>query len=611
MDVSPVYSDLYSAIIRSLKSPSFHTFPLYEYSLLNEPINWNDPYEVRFMPEYSHSPKRIRAKSLSVYNMIRTAWILILLTIVVLLSACKDQDIQELRVTDLQQARISALKQYPNLRVLDLRGIDATGDTVDALSKDMPNVHILWRIKIGSDTFDNTVSSITLPENTTASDLNQLVYFDSLINVDGSNCALTKTLLEAASGYPEIAFTWNFAGQMIDETTTSLDLTGKTIDSAEALSQILRSHPRITTVLLTNADISNPSLSALYADHGSDKLERFVSIAGREESCWVNSLNLSGTSIEEAPAILAALSQFPLLKTVDLSGQPFSFELMDSFLKQYPDIQFDFSFQLFSKDISTQTESLDLSKHPFTTTAEVTAILQYLPNLKEVNMCDCGLTDAQMEELISTFPNTKFVWFIRIGGWKIRTDITAFSKGQRQKFRNGMGEFLGDGKTNFYSEDLTPLKYCKDLVFLDLGHGNRITDLSILENFPKLRGLVLSMNKITDITPIGQLKELESLEIYQNYITDVSPLAQLPKLKYLNLCRNSFVDVTPLMGMKQLKLLWMVHNDQIPSESKLALSEALPDCEVRFYGYSCGSEGWRENEVYKEYQRAFNLPTKP
>lgn len=563
------------------------------------------------MSRHSVNSRRIRAQSLSVHRITRTAWILFLLAIVALLSACKDESVHELRITNLQQVRLSSLKQYPNLSVLDLREVDVTEEYVDALSKDIPNCNILWRVQIGSGQFDNSVSRLTLPANTPSADLERLVYFDSLTNVDATNCTPTKSLLDAASTYPKISFIWSIAGVLIDDATTSLDFSGKTIDSPEALSVILNTHPQITNVSLTNAIVSNETLASLSVEHGDAKLVRMVSIAAREESCWAESLNLSGTTAAEAPAIMDALAQFPLLKTVDLTGQPFSFEGMDSFRSTYPTVQFNFSFQVFSKDVSTQTESLDLSNHPFSTTAEVIAILQYLPTLKEVNMCNCGLTDIQMEELISAFPNTKFIWFIRIGGWKIRTDITAFSKGQRKKFREGMGEFLGDGKTNFHSEDLTPLKYCKDLVFLDLGHGNQITDLSILENFPKLRGLVLSMNRISDITPIAQLKELESLEIYQNYITDVSPLAKLPKLRYLNLCRNSFVDVTPLMSMKQLKLLWMVHNDQIPSESKIALSEALPDCEVRFYGYSCGSEGWRENEIYKEYQRAYNLPTKP
>ena len=563
------------------------------------------------MSKYLPASRHSCTKSMTVYTTVRTVWLLLLLVIAVFLSACQDKDVYELQVTDLKQVRMSTLKLYPNLRVLDLREVDVTEEYVRDLSKDLPNCKILWLVPIASGKFDNSVPSLTLPADTTAADLAKLAYFDSLETVDATNCAITQSLLDAASPYPDISFTWSIAGQLIDDSTTSLDFSGQTIDSPEALSLILQTHPNITSVTLTDAIISNASLSALYQDHGNAELVRMVPIAGRVESCWAESLDLTGTAVTEATAILDALAQFPLLKTVDLSGQPFGMEDMDSFRSRYPDIQFDFSFQLFSKDVSTRTESLDLSKHPFTTTAEVIAILQYLPNLKEVNMCDCGLTDAQMEELNSTFPDTKFVWYIRIGGWKIRTDITAFSKGQRKKFRNGMGEFLGDGKTNFYSADLEPLKYCKDLIFLDLGHGNQITDLSILENFPKLRGLVLSMNKITDITPIAQCKELESLEIYQNYITDVSPLAALPKLRYLNLCRNSFTDVTPLMGMKQLELLWMVHNDQISSEDKIALAEALPDCEVRYYGYSCGSEGWRENEVYKEYQRAFNLPTKP
>lgn len=543
-------------------------------------------------------------------RFLRFALVLIFLSIDGFLFSCADRSVGELRLTDLRQARVSALRRYPNLRLLDLRETAATEELVLDLSAGLPDCDILWLVPIGNDLFDNSVSSLTLPAGTTAADISKLVYFDSLKQVDATSCTVTEPLLDAAASFPEVSFVWNVAGVSVYDDTVTLDFSGKTIDDPAQLILILESHPRIVTVELTRAVIRNEALVSLYARHGGAELIRTVSIAGREESCWIESLNLSGISAAEASSYLDALAQFPLLKAVDLTGQPFSFSDMDALITAYPDIEFYFSFQVFSEDVSTNTESLDLSGIPLKNTAEIISILRYLPRLKEVNLCDCGLTDAQMDELIAAFPETKFIWYIRIGGWKIRTDITAFSKGQRRKFPDGMGEFLDDGKTNFSSEDLEPLKYCSDLIFLDLGHGSWITDLSILYHFPKLRGLILSMNKITDITPISSLKELESLEIYQNYITDVSPLSGLTKLKYLNMSVNSIDDVTPLTGMKQLRKLWLVRND-IPAEARDALVDALPECEICFWSWGSGTGGWRDNELYFEYQKAFNLPTKP
>ena len=256
----------------------------------------------------------------------------------------------------------------------------------------------------------------------------------------------------------------------------------------------------------------------------------------------------------------------------------------------------------------TDASELDLSGIPFSSPQEVSEQLALLPNLEKVEMCNCGLSNEQMETLLAAFPDVKFVWMIQVGAWTIRTDITAFSKGQRGAFPNGMGRFTGEGKTNFHSEDLEPLKYCRDLVFLDLGHGNRITDLSILSHFPKLRGLILSMNKITDLSPVAELKELECLEIYQNYVEDLSPLEKLPKLRYLNCSRNSFKDITPLLNMKQLEMLWLINTGQVTEDLREQLAEALPGCKICYYGNSSASSGWKDNGLYVEYQKAYGLP---
>ena len=82
----------------------------------------------------------------------------------------------------------------------------------------------------------------------------------------------------------------------------------------------------------------------------------------------------------------------------------------------------------------------------------------------------------------------------------------------------------GDPSDPVHSEnDFSILKYCKNLMALDVGH-NIIRDVSFLYDLPKLRVLILACNCITDITPVGSLKDLEYLEIFWNQIGDISPL---------------------------------------------------------------------------------------
>jgi hypothetical protein len=213
-----------------------------------------------------------------------------------------------------------------------------------------------------------------------------------------------------------------------------------------------------------------------------------------------------------------------------------------------------------------------------------------------------------MEQLISAFPKVKFVWMIQVGAWEMRTDITAFSKGNRKVFPNNMGRFVDEKKANLHDEDIVPLKYCTDLVFLDLGHGNRITDLTPLSGLTKLRALIVSMNKIEDISPLMSLTNLECLEIYQNPITDISPVTALPKLRYLNCSSTLFSDITPLLGLKNLEMLWFVSVKHVTKEQRDQLVAALPDCKMCFKASSSGEGGWTGNGLYQEYQIAYGLP---
>jgi hypothetical protein len=218
-----------------------------------------------------------------------------------------------------------------------------------------------------------------------------------------------------------------------------------------------------------------------------------------------------------------------------------------------------------------------------------------------------------MEQLIAAYPNVKFVWLIRVGAWELRTDIKAFSKGNRRTFEGG--RYVG-GKTNFTSADLEPLKYCTDLIALDVGHGSRITDLSVLQYLPKLRFLIVAMNKITTIEDLKYCPDLEYLEIFQNLISDWSPLLSLPKLTHLNCSTNyskgeggekHYPDYTVLKQMTQLQRVWIIRCN-LSAEQIADLRAALPDAVINTIGGHSTDNGWRDSDLYREMQGLFNLP---
>ena len=264
--------------------------------------------------------------------------------------------------------------------------------------------------------------------------------------------------------------------------------------------------------------------------------------------------------------------------------------------------------------VGPDATQIDLSGIEISDLAELKQKLAYLPNVTKVDMCNCGPTDEQMEEIVTAFPQVKFVWMIRVGGWEMRTDVKAFSKGNRKTFEGG--SFV-KGRTDLTNEDIQPLKYCTDLIALDLGHSKKITDISIIRNMPKLRFLIVAMEGITDLSDVAYCPELEYLETFQNYIGDLSPLLSLKKLTHLNCSTNitsekdqreaaTAANLEVLKQMTQLQRLWCIRCG-FTTEQIAQLQAALPSCVINTKGSHSTTNGWRENDLYKEMQHLFNL----
>ena len=448
----------------------------------------------------------------------------------------------------LTDADLTAFYAQTQLTSLDLRDNDLSIEAVTALIAALPNCEVLWSIPLGSARFDSASTEITLPQDTAAEELSNLSLFPALVRVDATALSAYDALKAIAKELPNCAIGWNVAvlGQSYPSTTTALDL---------------------KTAVITNTE-----------------------------------------------ALKSALLAFPALESVDLTGQTLSPEAVSALTLALPDTQFLYSVDLFGVSVESTATTADISNIPMESVEAVSQKVALLPNLTELVMCNCNLTNEQMEQLIAAHPSVKFVWLIRIGGWEMRTDVKAFSKGNRKTFEGG--EYVGKGKTNFTSEDLEPLKYCTDLIALDLGHGSRITDLSILQYLPKLRFLILAMNRITSIEELKNCPDLEYVEIFQNYIGDWSPLLSLKKLTHLNCSTNygkdadgnrTYPDYTVLKQMTQLERLWIIRSGLGAAEME-DLRAALPNAEINNIGSHSTSNGWRDNDLYREMQGLFNLP---
>lgn len=245
-------------------------------------------------------------------------------------------------------------------------------------------------------------------------------------------------------------------------------------------------------------------------------------------------------------------------------------------------------------EFETNSEEIDISSHKIAVDEkEFAKQIQNFPNVQKLIMCDCGYTNEQMEYLRDEFPEIKVVWRLRFGRWSVRTDAISFSTLQPKDYTVTMN-----------NADAAQLKYCTDLVLLDIGH-NRITDVSFLQYMPELKIFIVHANydrknggKIRDLSYLKYCPKLQYLEIFKSDVTDLSFLQYLPELKDLYASTTPISDITYLMDLPKLERLF-IQDTRISKDDYLRLKERYPDAQILYYGnLSVWDNGWRNHPRY-------------
>lgn len=240
----------------------------------------------------------------------------------------------------------------------------------------------------------------------------------------------------------------------------------------------------------------------------------------------------------------------------------------------------------------SDAEELDISGNDLTG-LDVDGFLGAMTNLKRINMKDCGLENEEYAALQEAHPDTRIIWNICVKGYVIPTDAVGFSC------------LLADEtQPRLTNDDIKYLKYCRDMVALDLGH-NHITNLDFLKYMPDLRVLILVDNYslengwqyLTDISALKYVPHLRYLELFSNGISDMSVIAELKELEDLNICYNPVSSAEPFMDLPHLQKFW-VYNTYIPFEQLVQLYERYPNAWIVTAGDGSVDQGWRDGAHY-------------
>jgi len=315
-------------------------------------------------------------------------------------------------------------------------------------------------------------------------------------------------------------------------------------------------------------------------------------------------LDLSGKRISDAKDLLEKLPELSGVKEVRLGSPGLTFSQLKQLREAFPGIAFHWTMEQFGLELSSTDTAIDLGKRLVTRDSfdDFVTVLDCMPELTKVDMYSTGTNQKKngvdIDFLAERYPRIRFGWTLRIGDHVVRTDAAAFSTHHSPK------------KQPYHkSGAFEPLKYCKDMLALDIGH-NEVTDISFLEEMPQLKVLIIAINKIADITPLAKLTELEYLELFKNNVTDITPLANLTKLKDLNISFNLIEDYSPIYGLKGLERLWLYNSGAtnkrkpLQPELKEAFAAALPDCTINDTSYPT-SDGWRQHPRYTAVFRMF------
>ena len=234
---------------------------------------------------------------------------------------------------------------------------------------------------------------------------------------------------------------------------------------------------------------------------------------------------------------------------------------------------------------------------------DIDAVIGRLPNLERLVMIDCGLDNDGYAAIQDRHPDIKIVWEIVLSHWTIRTDSVAFST-----YKTTDEEFYMNNDEAYY------LKYCNELVALDLGH-NYVSDLTFLEYMPELKILILVDNvkykgederlyHLTDLSELRYCPKLRYLEFFANNVSDFSFMEYLPELEDLNISYNSVSSIQYLTNLPNLKRLWM-EETYIPYDSYVYLTGLYPGAEIVYFGEGSVDQGWRYGARYWAMRRMF------
>lgn len=466
-------------------------------------------------------------------------------------------------------------KFYPKeAELLDLRDREITVRHYEKLRRRLPECQILWTVPVQGERYSEDTKKITV-EALDTGDIEAMKYLPELKTVSARSCTDYDVLLKLQERYPdlEVIYKVQINGRAYSQNGARVILTEVTEEDL-ALLQYL---PQLSRV-----DVA--------ADAGAEQAGKVQSLCAAEgwsfgvmfgDTVYLESdRDVTLTGVTEAQ--LEMLQFLPRIETLHFAAPQVDAKLLMQLREEYPNAAISWDAKVCGLTFRSDAEEVDLSTVAIRSLTEVEQAMQYLPDAKTVFLGECSFDN----EAIAAYRDRvredyKVVWVVQCGDkLKTRTDATTFMPTREKVFY-------------FNDEEAYNLRYCEDLVALDIGHMS-IHNIDFVEFMPDLEYLILAHTQLQYIEPIKHCKKLKFLELDWSPIKDYSPLLGCTGLEDLNI-GNTFAPIDPICQMTWLKNVWM---NCTSSGRAYKVSQALPDATVMSAAPLTVGGGWRKLPNY-------------
>lgn len=506
---------------------------------------------------------------------------------------------------------------------LDLRGKEISTEHYEKLREKLPDAVIRWDVPFQNGRYSDDTKEIAVTSLSDA-DVEMLRYFSQLESLDARQCQDAAQLMAVKTAYPELTLYCDVAlnGQIYPQDVNEITLHSITDEELTMLSCLTE----LTTVTVTdqgdgagleklrhyckengigfqvsvNGQVLQDAGKELTISNVTDTQVQLLMLMDGLESLYLPEPEAKAESLKALEQKLpnTAVTWEKTVLGMTFRSDAMEIDLTDAISRaegESPETKTAYEYALECEVFGVREEELSSAKvqqsHPLPDKSESTpqlleeveAAMEYFSHAEKLVMCGAWLQNTAMSEFRDTHrEDYKVVWSVQCGDLATRTDATLFMP---TKFQIQM--------KHFSDLDAYNLRYCEDMVAIDLGHMV-ITNLDFVAFMPQLTYLVLSWTYVKDLTPISSCKNLVFFEMnWVDRVTDYSPLVACTALEDLNIGQTNG-DITPILQMTWLKNLWIVGCQDGSYEKTV---EALPDTNIGYF-FSDPVIGWRNLPNY-------------